>query len=352
MEITKPQLRAIIYFCWKNQKTPTQCKAELDVAFGDKQTTIRNVRRWYKRFRDGTNSTEDNSRKGRPNTSITDENIAAVQKLVEEDPHCTFAQMRTALGISSASLQSIVHEKLGLRKLTSRWIPHSLTEDQKHERVNWCQMMLRIYKNGESKRVSDLLTGDETWLYYYEPETKEQSKTWTFPNGQAPIKVKKGRSVGKRMFALFFRKAGFVAKVMVKPKEIINSKWYKKTLYQVFRKVRQKRPRTGLRCIAFHHDNASSHTSGETDRYFRKWKVARTGHPPYSPDLAPLDFFYISRIKKQLRGRRFQSEKELVKATDDAIKSITKAEHKRCFMHWFERMRRCIDCQGQYFEKL
>ncbi|GBP66257.1 hypothetical protein EVAR_41052_1 [Eumeta japonica] len=43
--------------------------------------------------------------------------------------------------------------------------------------------------------------------------------------------------------------------------------------------------------IILHHDNASCHTSTETTRFLERQKVELTGHPPYSPDLAPNDFY-------------------------------------------------------------
>ncbi|EFN86181.1 hypothetical protein EAI_11269, partial [Harpegnathos saltator] len=46
-----------------------------------------------------------------------------------------------------------------------------------------------------------------------------------------------------------------------------------------------------------HQDNASSHTSAQTRDFLRTEKVELMGHPPYSPDLAPNDFFLFPQIK-------------------------------------------------------
>ncbi len=105
--------------------------------------------------------------------------------------------------IGSAATESILHDYLGLRKVTCRWVPHFLTEAQKQDRVDYCLEMLEKFDCGRSKRVYDIITDDESWFYYYDPETKRQSQVWFASNDPLPTKVRKQRSVGKHMFAIF-----------------------------------------------------------------------------------------------------------------------------------------------------
>ncbi len=53
-----------------------------------------------------------------------------------------------------------------------------------------------------------------------------------------------------------------------------------------------------------------------------------------------------------LLRRKFSTESELLRGIEIAIKNITKAQHRRCFNEWFERMDKCIKAKGVYFEKL
>ena len=46
------------------------------------------------------------------------------------------------------------------------------------------------------------------------------------------------------------------------------------------------------------------------------------GHPPYSPDLAPCDFFLFPTLKKILRGRQFDDVADLQRTVQSAIASI------------------------------
>ncbi|EFN84671.1 hypothetical protein EAI_07801, partial [Harpegnathos saltator] len=64
------------------------------------------------------------------------------------------------------------------------------------------------------------------------------------------------------------------------------------------------------RRIILHQDNASSHTSVQKGALLRTEKVELMGHPPYSPDLTPNDFFLFPQIKNKLRGQRFSTPEE------------------------------------------
>lgn len=75
-------------------------------------------------------------------------------------------------------------------------------------------------------------------------------------------------------------------------------------------------------------------------------------HPPYSPDLAPCDFFVFPHVKKQLRGTRYDTPQDAVRAFTGVIEGIDKVTWSEVWRTWFERMNRCIAAGGEYFEKL
>ena len=67
--------------------------------------------------------------------------------------------------------QSYLHDNLGMRKLTAHWVPKSLSDEQMANRASICSVLLKSCrsKNGFLLR---LVTVDETWVHYYEPENK------------------------------------------------------------------------------------------------------------------------------------------------------------------------------------
>ena len=95
--------------------------------------------------------------------------------MVEADRRVTYQEIEATLGIHSPAINKILHDHIGVRKLTSRWVPHLLKPEQKQARVEWCSQMLKKFDGGASKSISDIVTCDETWVYCYEPERKCQS---------------------------------------------------------------------------------------------------------------------------------------------------------------------------------
>ena len=82
----------------------------------------------------------------RPHTSVTAENVAAVRKLITQDPHITYHEIEATLEIWSTAMNTILHEYLQVKKLCARWVPHSLTDKRKAARVDWCHTMLKNLK--------------------------------------------------------------------------------------------------------------------------------------------------------------------------------------------------------------
>ena len=76
-------------------------------------------------------SVQDAPRSGRPSTSLTEQTSDAVRKIIEDDPHSTYQQIETILGISSKAINSIIYDYLNLRKVCGGWVSHTLTDDQK-----------------------------------------------------------------------------------------------------------------------------------------------------------------------------------------------------------------------------
>ena len=99
--------------------------------------------------------------------------MAAVQRLVKEDGRVIVLQIAEEVGISSGSVSSILHKSFGLSKVSARWVPHMLTEEQQQKRVHWCHFMLDKFDGRRSNAVWDIISGDETWVYCFDLETTQ-----------------------------------------------------------------------------------------------------------------------------------------------------------------------------------
>ena len=129
----------------------------------------------------------------------------------------------------------------------------------------------------------------------------------------------------------------------------VNSEWYTIIcLPVVFQEIRKTSRRTRS---TLHHDNASSHTSAQTSALLSTQNIDLMSHPPYSPNLAPNYFFLFAHIKNKMRGQRVSTPEEAVEAFRMHILEIPKSEWQKCFDNWFKRMQKCLDFNGEYFEK-
>lgn len=349
MELSRENLRAMIYYDFKSGLSQKQCGDRMIVAFSNEAPSKTTIYRWYAEFQRGRLSLTDDVREGRPKSAVTQENVDAVRQLIKEDRHVSYREIQECLGIGMSQIQIILQEQLGVRKLFSRWIPHLLSEEQKTTRVNWCLRTLNKFNGGSSNAVFSIVSGDECWIYAYEPENKNQSRVWVYEDELKPTKVIRSRSTAKKMVATFVSKSGHVATIPLEDRRTVNADWYTTIcLPSIFAELRKKNP---SRRIILHHDNASPHTARKTTEYLDGEKVELLDHPPYSPDLSPNDFFTFPKIKDKLRGQRFQTPEAAVEAFKMAILSTPTSDFNKCFNDWFDRMEKCIKYKGEYFEK-
>lgn len=84
--------------------------------------------------------------------------------------------------------------------------------------------------------------------------------------------------------------------------------------------------------------------------FFAKNSTNIVPQPPYSPDLAPCDFWLFSKLKRPLRGNRFESIEDIKCESLRALKAIPEIDFNNCFEDWKKRWRKCIVAGGDYFE--
>ena len=84
--------------------------------------------------------------------------------------------------INREIVRKILTEDLGLRKVCAKMVPKKLAEEQKQRRVTICQDLLER----QDDILGRVITGDETWVYQYDPETKRQISQWKTANSPRP----------------------------------------------------------------------------------------------------------------------------------------------------------------------
>ena len=99
-----------------------------------------------------------------------------------------------------------------------------------------------------------------------------------------------------------------------------------------------------------HYDNAPAQTSHLAQQFLAKHGTAQLQQPPYSPDLAPCDFFLFPRLKKVLKGHRFEATEDIKRNSTKTLLYIPKDEFAKCFQRWQKRWAKCVATEGNYVE--
>ena len=72
--------------------------------------------------------------------------------------------------------------------------------------------------------------------------------------------------------------------------------------------------------------------------------------PPYSPDLAPCDFYLFPKLKSKLKGHHFGTMENIQKIITDELNTLTENDFQYCYDRWKKRWNHCVTSQGSYFE--
>ena len=200
--------RSVIKFLTKEGAAPQDIHERLVKVYGDQAPAYATVKKWAAEFKRGRQSIEDDPRSGRPVEATTPENCAAVERLVLKNRRLKVNQIAETLGISHGSVERILHGKLGMSKVCARWIPRMLTSVQKADRVDASSELLGSYRSDPADFCSRIVTGDETWLHHWDPETKQESMQWKHFDSPRPKKFRTQPSAGKIMATIFWDSSG------------------------------------------------------------------------------------------------------------------------------------------------
>ncbi len=254
-------------------------------------------------------------------------------------------------GISFTSIQRILKLDLKLSKRCAKYVPRALTPAQTRTRVQICDFWSRLLANNQ-RVFETVVTVDESWLYLYDPESKEQSRQWLRCDEERPQKPQRGLWTGKTMIVTFFDSQGMIYFEFVRRPQTVNQQLFQNIIRRFHAALIVQRPHGAVQgCRFIHMDNASSHTADLTLRLLRQLQLTRLPHPPYSPDLAPNDFWLYPTMKKNLKGRTFPNLNALQQEAQREINNIpAEAYHNALLVKWPHRWAQCLACQGHYFE--
>ena len=126
--------------------------------------------------------------------------------------------------------------------------------------------------------------------------------------------------------------------------ETVNHAFYKDVLERLRKRI-QRVQRDIADDWVLHHDNAPAHTALSFREFLVKKNIPILPHPPYSPDLAPCNFFVFSKLKLKLKGHHFGAMGNIHKIETDELHTLTENVFQYCYDQWKKR-NHCVTSQG------
>ncbi|GFW46844.1 protein GVQW3 [Trichonephila clavipes] len=286
--------RYAIKFCVRLGKNATETFQMLQEAFKDDYISRSQSGKWHKALKEGREEVAVEPRSGRPTTARTEENVDRVREVLRTDRRLS---IQHTLHMSTFVVHGIVTEDLQIRKVCAKLVPKVLTQDQKELRVLCCQELLDLNQN-KPDFLNSVVTGDESWMFEYDPEPKRQNCEWHTKSSPCPKKVRMSKSRIKKIIIVFFDIRGIVHCEFVPQGQTVNSAFYLEVLRRLKRRIALVR--ADIKDTAkLHHDNATSHTAFIIINFLARSNTSVIPHPPLQSRLSSMGLLFVSATQER-----------------------------------------------------
>ncbi len=173
---------------------------------------------------------------------------------------------------SCSSIWRILTEHLETCKVYEWWVSQNLTPENLKLHMRTSLKFLTHYATEDEDFLQRIITGDESWVHYWTPNTKKASMMWKTAEEPTPLKFKEHPSTRKIMGTGFWDQYGLLLLDFYPQKISVTSASYFYTLVKL--KMVTKENNCGLlsRGVILHNDNMSSHAVGLTQTPVKNMK--------------------------------------------------------------------------------
>jgi hypothetical protein len=128
--------------------------------------------------------------------------------------------------------------------------------------VDACQELLKCFEAESDGLLGRIVTGDETWVHYHQPETKKVSKEWRHTSSPKLKKFCSRPSAGMVMLTVFWDERGVIVEHYMPRGNTVTSVTYADLLKNHLRpSVKSKRLGLLSTGVPLQHENARLHTA-------------------------------------------------------------------------------------------
>jgi [histone H3]-lysine36 N-dimethyltransferase SETMAR len=276
--------------------------------------------------------------------------VTALERIVMRDRQISVRRVANELGVSKSRVHDIMNNHLGMSKVCTRWVPKLLTPLQRINRVECCQELLQQGEEDPAKFLDRIVTGDESWIYHYDPLTQQEAKVLKKPGEQTPTRPRQQRSVGKVMMTIFWDKDGILFTNYLTRGSTINGRYYASLIERLRSAILEKRRGKVRHGVLLLHDNAPVHKCNIVQAAIRQAGFVELNHPAYSPDIAPTDYHVFSNLKKFMRGKNFGSDDEAIQTVEDYLCGLDSDFFCQGIESLCDRWQRVVASEGQYIQ--
>ena len=154
---------------------------EISTAYGDAVLSSAQIFSWHKAFKDGREGVEDEQRAGHPSIARTEISVARVKIVLDRDRRLQVRLIAEEVGLPKTDVHGIITEDMHMRKICAKLVLKNLSDEQKDKCVLVSREILDRVTN-EPDFLQGVITGDETWVFEYNPTPKDTVQSGTLPS--------------------------------------------------------------------------------------------------------------------------------------------------------------------------
>ena len=113
---------------------------------------------------------------------------------------------------------------------SAHWVPHLLTDEQKQSRVKLASQVTEKYDKCDPCRLEEIVTGDKTWFYHFQPDSNAKNKAWVSSEGDRPVIARRCKTSNRMLYAIFLDSKGPVLRIPVRKGSSVTGKFYRESV--------------------------------------------------------------------------------------------------------------------------
>ncbi|GBM35843.1 Histone-lysine N-methyltransferase SETMAR [Araneus ventricosus] len=157
MELSRQQIRTIMYYEFRNKLSATECHQKMCESLGINTVSYDAVKVWFRKFKAGNFDIEDEPRSGRP----IEVDCEQLKQIIDQDKNVSTRTIALELDVCQKIIVNAL-KRINVTFKFNRWVSHELTAEDKRKRKAACLALLR---NQRKEKILDrIVTCDEKWV--------------------------------------------------------------------------------------------------------------------------------------------------------------------------------------------